>query len=33
MREFIGDFSAFLEGQTALVVEFYGVLLWRKLKR
>jgi len=26
MREFIGAFSAFLEVQTALVVEFYGVI-------
>jgi len=26
MREFIGDFSAFLEVQTALVAEFYGVI-------
>jgi len=26
MREFIGTFSAFLEVQTALIVEFYGVI-------
>ena len=34
MREFIGVFSAFLDVQTALIAEFYGVIymLWRKLK-
>jgi len=26
MGGFIGAFSAFLEGRTALVVEFYGVI-------
>ena len=26
MREFIGAFSAFLDVQTALVAEFYGVI-------
>ena len=26
MREFIGVFSVFLEVQTAMVVEFYGVI-------
>jgi len=26
MREFIGAFSAFLEVQTAMVAEFYGVI-------
>jgi len=26
MREFIGAFSAFLEVQTSLVAEFYGVI-------
>jgi len=26
MREFIGAFSAFLEVQTAMVTEFYGVI-------
>jgi len=32
--EFIGGFFEFLDVQTALVVEFYGVIymLWRKLK-
>jgi len=26
MREFIGGFSAFFDIQTALVIEFYGVI-------
>jgi len=26
MREFIGVFSAFLEVQTTMIVEFYGVI-------
>jgi len=26
MREFIGGFSAFLDIQTVLIVEFYGVI-------
>jgi len=26
MGEFIGDFSAFLEVQTVMVAEFYGVI-------
>jgi len=26
MREFIGAFSAFLEVQTTMIVEFYGVI-------
>jgi len=36
MKEFIGDFSAFLEVQTAMVAEFCFMelyMLWRKLKR